>query len=107
MCQHTTLAKNSDGFVLWCNECLVYRMHFNSILMVLDVKGLESFKANLCSCYQENRFSQIDRTQKHLFFKTQADGLQLFFSINERLFCQLGPSPLCPKASSYQSEILL
>jgi|VirMetMinimDraft_7_1064189.scaffolds.fasta_scaffold177267_1 hypothetical protein len=83
MCQHTTLAKNSDGFVLWCKECLVYRMHFNSIVMVLDVKGLETFKSNLCNCYQENRFSQIDRAQKHLFFKTQVEGLQLFFSIND------------------------
>jgi hypothetical protein len=83
MCQHTTLAKNSDGFVLWCDECLVYRMHFNSIVMVLDVKGLETFKSNLCNCYQENRFSQIDRVQKHLFFNTQVDGLQLFFSIND------------------------
>ena len=83
MCQHTTLAKNSDGFVLWCNECLVYRMHFNSIVMVLDVKGLETFKTNLSDCYQENRFSQIDRVQKHLFFKTQVEGLQLFFSIND------------------------
>lgn len=83
MCQHTTLAKNSDGFVLWCKECLVYRMHFNSIVMVLDVNGLEVFKANLSNCYEENRLAQIDRMQKHLFFKTQVEGLQLFFSIND------------------------
>lgn len=83
MCQHTILAKNSDGFVLWCNECRVYRMHFNSILMVLDAKGLEVFKTNIWNCYEENRFSQIDRRQKHLFFKTQEVGLQLFFSIHD------------------------
>lgn len=83
MCQHTTLAKNSDGLVLWCNECLVYRVHFNSIAMVLDVNGLELFKNNLSNCYQENRLSQISRSQKHLFFNTQADGFQMCFSIND------------------------
>jgi len=83
MCQHTTLAKNSDGFVLWCDECLVYRVHFNSIAMALDAKGLEAFKTNLTNCYQQNRFSQIDRTQRHLFFNTLVDGLQLCFSIND------------------------
>jgi hypothetical protein len=51
--------------------------------MVLDAKGLEVFKTNLCNCYQENRFSQIDRRQKHLFFKTQSEGLQLLFSIHD------------------------
>lgn len=83
MCQHTTLTKNSDGFVLWCNECLVYRVHFNSIAMILDNKGLDAFKTNLSNCYQKNRFSQTDRVHKHLFFNTQMDGLQLWFSINE------------------------
>jgi hypothetical protein len=50
--------------------------------MVLDEKGLDTFKASLASCYQENRYSQINRAQKHLFFNTQAEGLQLCFSID-------------------------
>jgi hypothetical protein len=51
--------------------------------MILDDKGLEAFKTNLSDCYQKNRFSQTDRVHKHLFFNTQMEGLQLWFSINE------------------------
>lgn len=83
MCQHTTLVKSSDGFVLWCNECLVYRVHFGSIAMVLDPTGLELFKSNLATCYHENCLRQDKRTSKHLFFNTLVEGLQLWFSTQE------------------------
>lgn len=51
--------------------------------MVLDCKGLESFKSSLTNCYQENRRHNIPKNQKYLFFNTQVDGLQLWFSVQD------------------------
>lgn len=97
MCQHTTLASNSEGFVLWCECCKIYHVHFNSIVLALDVKGLELFKANLSDCYQENLQKQLSKTKRHIFLDTRLEGLQLWFSTEEvgSLLALLQEAALC------------
>ena len=83
MCQHSTVASNSEGFVLWCEDCKIYRVHFNTIVLALDVRGIELFKSNLSVCYQENSVKKIARDKRHIFLDTRLEGLQLWFSTEE------------------------
>ncbi|MGH1338779.1 MAG: DUF6686 family protein [Aureispira sp.] len=97
MCDHCTVARNSEGFVLWCEDCKIYRVHFNTIVLALDVKGLELFKSNLSICYQENSGKRIARDKRHIFLDTRLEGLQLWFSTEEvgSLLALLQEATLC------------
>ncbi|BDS09412.1 DUF6686 family protein [Aureispira anguillae] len=83
MCQHDSLAKNSDGFVLWCNECRVYNLYFKNIVMTLDERGLYQFKENIATCYAENLNSSKDRNRRTILFDTQVNGMRFCFSTND------------------------
>lgn len=83
MCQYDPLARNSDGFVLWCKECKVYNVHFQNIVLTLDERGLHQFKKNISNCYAGNLCLPEDRDRKTIFFDTQVNGLRFCFSIND------------------------
>lgn len=81
MCQHTRLAQNPDGFILWCNECKVYKVHFGNIALTLDERGLYEFKENMTICYDSNLNDVKYRNERHIFFDTHARGMKLCFSL--------------------------
>lgn len=83
MCQHIKLALNSDGFVLWCNECKVYKVHFGNIALTLDQLGLQEFKENMLICYEDNLRGNRCKSERHIFFDTHARGMKLCFSITD------------------------
>lgn len=83
MCKHTPLAKNADGVILWCNECKVFSLHYNNIIMTLDEQGFGQFKKNMSDCYIQNHRCPKLRHQKDILFETKLDGLRLRFSSND------------------------
>lgn len=80
MCNYQKLAKNSDGVILWCNDCHVYSLQFNNIVMTLNETGFQQFKENIENCYQEDHSCSKHAHHKHIIFETKLVGMKLCFS---------------------------
>ena len=82
MCKYSILAELPNAKIQYCHHCNTVVLIYNNILLNFNIKGFESFKEELASCYDYHARNCLG-TKRDITFTTKIEGMHLLFSLSE------------------------